>query len=200
MAATKLPWRLGNAVVLPATVIVAEADRLEHCLSTAEVRTASPSRSGKKIQVRVVWKEPDGSNGLGYFSIYPTIVQQAVMNVTATSATQDFLHEIFRLNDWAFKKGGWKDRGFWLKALEDELDTRPAFTSSGAVALQKDATTKLRAVVTNGKHHGSRAAHLKKKARAHLTGALDHALQSGLHDDEIREMLKLAMVKHTMDS
>lgn len=189
-----------------AQVVAVECDRIETCLKTAQVKTASPSRAGFRVQVRVSWKEPGGKPGLGYFALDTSNVG----NVTATkyplALRRDFVSALFRAEKWAAAAyaaapseiGGWSQ---FERAMLDALDSRGTLDDKAAVdKLLQQSLKAIQTVVNAGKDQKVRRIRNKKKAKDYLYQALIYALGSGLRDDEVRDLVKQALVEHTMKS
>jgi len=185
-----------------------EFDRILVCLQTSQVKTASPSRSGFKVQVRVAWKEPSGKPGLGYFSVHTGSMSNQGHRVNNPAALmRDFAESIFRTKDWALRVGstapgpvsyGWTDIE---KALLDKLDVAGEFAPKSKLdKLSQHAMKEMRAVVASGKDQRIKRIKTRSKARDYLYQAIMYGLESGLRDDEVRELVKQALVEHTMKS
>jgi len=73
------------------------AKLIAHRISTAKVKTASPSRAQQKIQVRIVWTDPDGQHGLGYLSMYASAAEKG----STGPSLKNFIDDVFRIIKWS---------------------------------------------------------------------------------------------------
>lgn len=176
---------------------------IQKCLQSAKVKTASPSRGGFKVQVRVTWKDLAGKPGLGYFSMHTAMVSKAA-NHTSQKWTRDFVNAVFRVEDWAKaeeSKDASKDSHLLQKKVLDELEKLGEFAvGSPAEKLTDKAFKEIRAVVASGKDQKVKRIRGRLKARDYLHQAIMYALREGLRDDEVRDLVKECLVEHTMKS
>jgi hypothetical protein len=174
-----------------------------HRINSAEVKTASPSRAQNRIQVRIAWTDPDGKPGLGYLSMFTTSAERLGKGSTGP-LLKNFIDDVFRTEIWA--KTLIKDAygSHWTDAqdeLHSELDKLGEYVSSAKIhTLQKQAIDAIRKCAAAGVHVEARKTRNRKRAEDYLGRALLWAMNNGLKDDEIREIIHTAMVKHTMES
>jgi hypothetical protein len=125
-------------------------------IPTLELKTASASRAGNRVQARLTWKE-GGKKQLGYVSV--PVIKGQMTGISPASLVES----VFRLDARAYA------------AIEQSAE-------SGSV------------------HQANRRKRNQKRARKALASTLDYVLQAGISDDEVHEMLKEALVRHTMES
>lgn len=181
------------------------ARSIAHAVGTARVRTATPSRAQGKIQVRVAWTEPDGSHGLGYLSMDTRDAEQVAIKKATGPALKNFFQDVFRTVKWS-KKTCRKDTkrdadwGAYEEDLFTELKKLGVFNSNSPIhALHKEAVQAIADCAGAGKHKVARKELLVKRVKKAISGNIQFAIEQGLSDIEIRELVELAFVKHTME-
>ena len=202
MAAKKKQKR--KTVILVNAADSAEFARtIVHRIATAEVKTATPSRAQNKIQVRIAWAEPGGKPGLGYLSMYSTAAEKAGRG--NGPLLKDFLDEVFRVVQWAKhlarKEGCEADWGAYHEDLHADLSSLGVFNTTGRLhEIHTDSIAAIYECAKSGIHLSVRKTKNQEKAKKYLDSCIQFALQNGMKDDEINEIIKLAFVKHTMES
>ena len=166
------------------------AEQIIKILPTVTVMTASPTRSGRSIQVRVTWEEL-GKKQLGYFSV------SALYGIRANDVKwMNFVRAAFRLDERMEDLA--PGRGYHGQDLMDIFLKRKV--THWFMKFAKEAELKILAVIDSGKASKIRKSSKLKKAREYLTQALDHVLKEGLSDTEVRDLLREAMVRNTMET
>ena len=89
-----------NVIFVNASDAKEFADTIAHRISTAEVKTATPTRAQNKIQVRIAWTEPDGKPGLGYLSMDSGDAEK-LGKKTSGPLIKNFIDDVFRVVQWA---------------------------------------------------------------------------------------------------
>jgi citrate lyase beta subunit len=172
---------------------------LEHAIATSEVKTATPTRVGRSVQVRVAWRTRDGKHGLGYISRHSSH--------SSTFSTKDFIYEVYRVEKFikaAYEKYGRVNDEY---ASAYDLFVRETLNSSTIMHAQSrahelrwEAQDKINRCKANKEPDSLRLALARKKAREYIGNAVLFAKKNGISDDEINELLNLAFVRHTMES
>lgn len=171
---------------------------VEAAIPSLEVRTASASRAGNKIQARLVWDE-GGKRQLGYVSV--GVGKSGVPQVAPRTLLDQALRLSARARAGAEAAGATgSDR--WQRAAAIESEVRDALESlhPSVQGLCDEVHRKMKAVHRDGGHQANRRARNQKRAREALASTLDYVLSNGVSDDEVRTMLKEALVRHTMES
>ena len=200
MAAKKKP------VLVSAARTQEFAETLMHRLATAKVKTASPSRAQTKIQVRVAWVEPDGKHGLGYVAISTSDAELLVKGRDSGPGFKNFVDDVFRTTEWAKDVAqntyqSVQNWGAFHTDLHNELQKLGFFNADSKVHdLYKQAVDAMRKCAAAGKHKTARVERDRKRAERYLDQAITFAVQNGLKDAEIQEIIHVAFVKHTMES
>ena len=175
-------------------------------LVTAQVKTASPSRAQTKIQARVTWLEPDGKHGLGYVAISTSDAELLVKGRDSGPGFKNFVDDVFRTTEWAKEmshKSYQSDHnwGAYHTDLHNELQKLGFFNADSSIHdLYKQAVDAIRKCAAAGKHKTARVERDRKRAERYLDQAITFAVQNGLKDAEIQEIIHVAFVKHTMES
>lgn len=186
--------------------------KVSHRIGTSQVKTASPSRSQGKIQVRVTWLDENGKRGIGYYSVPTATITKGSVIISVW----DFVSCVFRVRTeisalvselstqvtrgpFFFDK---KDTAGKLTGVLLDLLTQNRLLNkeSPASHLCDAAVEKIYACVREGRHHSARSERMRKKGRTYLESALCFALKNGVTDDEIKEMVDMAFVRQIMDS
>jgi hypothetical protein len=180
------------------------AETIAHRIATAKVKTATPSRSQNKIQVRVTWTEPNGKPGLGYYSM-DTGTAESLGKKSSGPLLKNFVDDLFRTLQWAKahaeKKYRSDDYGPFQSDLHDELIGLGIFTATAGIHdLYKKAMASIQTCVQAGLHRSQRRTKNQEKAKAFLENNILFALKNGLTDADINDVVQLAFVKHTMES
>ena len=202
MAAKKKP---SNVVYVKGNLTKEHAKLIAHRLSTAEVKTATPSRSQGKIQARVAWTDPDGAHGLGYLSMDVRDAESVAAGKGTGPSLNNFFQDVFRVVQWCKKTsrkemGTDADWGAYEQDLRAELNKLGVFRSDSKVhALHKDTIAAIRDCAAAGEHKTARKTRMIKRVKDAISGNIQFAISQGLSDDEIRELVELAFVKHTME-
>lgn len=176
-------------------------------LPTMVVKTASASRAGNKIQARLTWTE-NGKKQLGYLSTYLTKGKLAASPLPPGSVIQQTFRARERATDIVTSQPGVSvatgpDLYGNVNSIENIVIS--TLTQDGAVVaklalLCHEVHQKMEKVVADGGHRTARQSRNQIRSRKSLASTLDFALNSGISDDEVRDMLKEAIVRHTMNS
>lgn len=174
---------------------------LEAIVPTLQVKTASASRAGRRVQARLTWTEPgSGKQGLGYCS---WLVHQGKLSPVSP---RGFADAVLRVEQRAARYVEQSREGGRSYERVDDVhkEALEGLEKSGCFSqvlqLQQEAFKKVQAVVRAGGHQSARRNNTQKRARETLASTLDFVLAAGISDDEVREMLKEALVRHTMES
>jgi hypothetical protein len=202
-----------NVSYAPMDEVEKLAKSIAFAITTAKVKTATPSRSQNKIQVRISWKDVDGKNHLGYFSMRSSsavgMVKHHKARVTGSQwvSGSKFIEDVFRTHKWAEDlEQGIKVKNFngsigsraCLAALKDELNTLGAFKA--VIPIMDQALQAIHDCAAEGKHTTAFEARKRKEAKAYIGRAIDFAIQHGLKDAEIHEVINEVFVKNVMES
>src|SRR5580704_8710499 len=99
-----MPKKIDNILQTEAQKAASEfAPILFHRVNSARVKTASPSRAQKKIQVRITYESPNGKRGLGYYSMNVSVAEKLTKQSIFTNYPHptSFINEVFRVTKWA---------------------------------------------------------------------------------------------------
>jgi hypothetical protein len=202
MAAKKLAK---DVILVPSNVTERHAALLAHRVQVAEVKTATPSRAQHRIQVRIAWTDPDGAHGLGYLSMTVQDAESVAVKKTFGPSLHNFFQDVFRTVQWSKKQcrketGRSSDWGAFEDDLMTELKKLGVMNSNSRIhELHRAAVQAIGDCAGAGKHKTARKERLVKKVKAAISNNIQFAISQGLSDDEIRELVELAFVKHTME-
>jgi hypothetical protein len=177
-----------------------------------QVRNASASPAGRKIQARVVWPE-NGKTIIGYASVHvPYHEPGKPVPPLPTLTPRAMLDQVCRLYDRAQlavaavpavvsnqSVSNWQRPSDITNWIGTRLDADTALLTS-LQPLCDEIHKRMKAVYQASGHHSTKRQHAKKRALITLRDTLDHVLKAGVSDDEIKEMLQEAMVRATMES
>jgi len=174
------------------------AANIRHCISNAKVKTATPTRSQNKIQTRIAWKNLDGTNGLGYFSVSTTTAEALALRGGHRIKDENFIDEIFRVNKWAWNEGEYDTYEANMRSRQFHIELkRVGITSTQKISELIDGTLEaIKKCVKAGKHKTARESRMKQKAKSYISGAVDFAIKNGLKDQDIRDLINEAFVRN----
>jgi len=178
------------------------AKLIAHRISTAKVKTASPSRAQQKIQVRIVWTDPDGQHGLGYLSMYASAAEKG----STGPSLKNFIDDVFRIIKWSrdTSRGIYGNDNDWSSFHGEvwrELQKTTCLDATSQVhTLKSRAVHAIVKCAQDGAHKKARREANQAKAKLYIDRSVTFAVNNGLKDDEIRDLIQLAFVKHTMES
>lgn len=178
--------------------IVAEIMQMvEKAIQTMKVKGVSASRAGRKIQTRVIWKDELGKTRLGYFSA--TIIKNKLMN---PAIPIELVKKVLGLEAYVTGKSAGTNNRFYQpsEVMNEVHDALENMDLSVLAPICKEINAKMKSVINDGSHVTKSKSYRKEKARKVLTFYLDYALVSGISDTDIRDMVKEAIVRNTMDS
>lgn len=180
------------------TIVANVIEEIENVLGTITFKSTSVSVAGRRIQSRITWLEK-GKIQLGYYS-HPVIVVANKSSILGGACTpvelvSQGLRIHARIEEYNIaKKYGSEIQSEVYEALRN-LDSLKVL-----LPICKKINAEMSKIVKNENHLEARSKHTKKRARKALASTLDHALSSGLSDNEVRDIVKLAFVRHTMES
>jgi hypothetical protein len=154
--------------------------------------------------VRIAWTEPDGKPGLGYLSMDSGDAEK-LGKKTSGPLIKNFIDDVFRVVQWA-KAAAKKDyrADDWAPFHEEVHDCLLGIGVLNATSkiheLHKQAMVTISACAQTGLHKSQRRAKNQEKVKAYLESNILFAIKNGLTDDEIQDIIKVAFVKHTMES
>src|SRR5512135_1509773 len=178
---------------------------LAHRISTAEVKTATPSRAQGKIQVRVAWTDPNGARGLGYLAMSTGDAEQLARGASSGPSLKNFFQDVFRIVRWTkevcrketHSESNW---GAYEEDLRLEVKKLGVFNSNSRIhSLHQECLKAIRDCAASGQHKNARKSRLQKRVKDAISGNIQFAISQGLTDEEIRDIVELAFVKHTME-
>ena len=177
---------------------------LEKAIPTMSVKTASASRAGHAIQVRITYLE--NKKRLGYYSEQLHKGRIPFSAITPTT----LIKQVFRLHN---RIGNWmkstSSRGLEASRSQKIMKDVISNLNSGIVLAYVDSLcpiiySMMGQVIRDGECVKARLNRNQKRAKKSLASTLDYAFSSGVSDDEVRdmlrEMLREAIVRHTMES
>ena len=185
---------------------------------TVVVKNASASPAGRSIQCRVAWPNPAGGVHLGYVAVsVPEKPSDPLAAVDPRLLTEQALRvraradEAVAADPWTQATGAARQAGHsqWERQRavhQDAMDRLFQTNGQGSPVLAllqpvcDEVNRKIAGVRKDGGHHSQRRGHSQKRARKALAETLDFVLASGVTDDEVKEMLKEALVRHVMSS
>lgn len=173
---------------------------IDRAIDTFEVKTASISRSGYMVQVRVLYELPepnDGKQKLGYFSVSNQAPKKADFKLNPVEVLKD----VIRFDKLVEDAGLYGEDVYDLKdGLNDSIKNINGDRFERLKKLADECKKKLIDAVKDGADVRVRRKANYEKAKDYLGKNLRYALSSGLDEDEIKEMLKVAIVENTMKS
>jgi len=176
--------------------IVGFLDMVEKAIPTMKVKSASASRAGNKVQVRVTWKQNEKTR-VGYFSV----------NVTKTTKNTKFMRtnstelvkQIFGSTSYVEKH----NRSLWVnKDVVEELEAAISDQSflDSIEPIRTEIIARMSAVIESGEHKSNAHKNAHMRASNGLKSILDYALRTGITDNEINDMVREALVRNVMVS
>ena len=118
----------------------------------------------------------------------------------------NFVNDIFRISQWSRASarnqyGSESNCGAFEQALDDELNALRFFNSDSRIHTIKTLSIDaIRKCAKSGAHTKALRSRRREEAKSHLDRAIQYAIGNGLKDAEIREIIDLSFVKHTMES
>lgn len=174
---------------------------LEKAMPTMKVKTASASRAGRSIQVRIVYLDGNEKR----FGCYSAQVHRGQIPFSAISPIV-LIKRVFRLHN---QIGDWMEststRGLDASRSQKIMKDVTNNLNSGIVLAYVDSLcptihSMMMHVIRDDGHTKAQLNNRQKRAKKSLASTLDYVFNSGISDDEVRDMLREAIVRHTMES
>lgn len=160
---------------------------------TMEVKNSSPTRAGTKVQTRITWKE-DGKKKLGYYSV------AVIKNKAYFNGWVDILRDTVRTRDRACDISNDIHQVNQIEALVTTAVSADVELQKLMAPIAKQINAQVMKVIASGTMSTVRNRRNRLRAQKSLVASLDFALNSGIADDDVRAMLREAVVRHTMNS